>query len=173
MTLTKTLLKVILGVCLLCLFCGVLLYFRGYKDAGLILVVAGYGLYIALRLVARRARTGDVREEPGRQEAEEGPLPDSWDAMRAKAVEALNRKLRGQGIKVDSFFRPAHREFGALARVHADLCGGAGALVLKMDHEVLKLRRGPQETASILEKISGLVSSEDELHREIEKLRTT
>lgn len=168
---TRTLLKIILAGCALG---GLLLWAKGHQDAGLALVITGYGLYVALRLVTRRMRRAQAAgEESGPGEgAGPAPSPDLWEALRARALEALNRKLRGQKVDAGSFFQPAHREFDALVKVRADLCGESEALVLKTDYEVLKLRRGPQETASILEKLSGLVKSEGDLRREIEKLRT-
>ncbi len=164
---TKTIIKAALFACALA---GLLLWINGYRDVGLGLVIGGYVLYIVVRLLPKRGRAAALQDEL-QEQAVEAAAPDSWEEMRKKAVEVLERRLRGQKITVSSFFRPAHTEFPALVRVHDDLSTGAQELALKTDFEVLKLCRSAQETKNLLEEISGTVQSEDDLHREIEKLR--
>ncbi len=166
---TKTIIKAALFACALA---GLLLWINGYRDVGLGLVIGGYALYVVVRLLPKRKLAGDLEQDESQEDVKEPSAPaDSWEEMRKKAVEALERRLRGQKIAVSSFFRPAHTEFPALVRVHDDLSTGAQELALKTDFEVLKLCRSAQETKNLLEEISGTVQSEDDLHREIEKLR--
>ena len=147
---------------------GVVLWLNGYADAGIGVVIAVYVLYIVARLVTKRMRPGGPVEEPA-QEEEPPAQPDLWEEMREKALEALNRKLRGQKIAVDSFFRPAHTEYPALVKVRADLAGEVPELALRTDLEVLKLRLDAARTGSLLEEIPGRVKSEEALLEEIKK----
>jgi hypothetical protein len=165
----KTMVKVALFGCAAA---GVLLWFGGYYTLGLGLVIAGYVFYIVIRLVPKRSRAADDDEKE--EEEQEPPAnPDSWEEMREKAFEALNRKRRGQKIDVASFFRPAHAGFPALVKVRADISDGASDLVLRTDSEILKLRRDSDETERLLNDIPGRVESEEDLQREIERLRTS
>jgi hypothetical protein len=168
---TKTVIKVILFSCIVA---GLLFFFNGYRDIGIGVVIAGYVLYIVVRIIPKRKRASRAdREEPEEEITEQQAAPDSWDGLRGKALEALSRRLRGQKIAVGSFFNPAFREFPALVKVHSDLSGDASELVLKTDFELLKLGLSPQETGDFLEEISGKVGSEEDLDREIERLRAT
>lgn len=155
-----------------CAIAGILLWLNGYSTAGVGLVIAGYIFYIAVRLTARarKAKKAAAHEEAPEPE-EPRTAPDSWEALRDKALEALNRKLRGQKLALGAFFNPAFANFAALEKVHRDLSDDASGLVLKTDMEVLRLRRGAQETSDLLGEILPRVATEEDLRREIESLR--
>lgn len=156
-----------------CTIAGILLWLQGYTTAGVGLVIAGYIFYIAIRLTARarKAKKAAAAEEVPEEE-ESVPAPDSWETLRRNALEALDRKLRGQKLTLAAFFGPAHAKFAALEKVHDDLIKDAPELTLKTDKEILKLGRSAQETAGLLSEVSARVSSEEDLHREMESLRT-
>lgn len=164
---TKNFVKVVLFVSVVA---GLLLFWQGYRDIGIGVVIAGYVFYIVLRLIPKRKKepARDIVQETTGETPEK---PDSWESMREKAIEALNRKLRGQKISVDAFFTPSHSKFAALARVREDLCGDAQEISLKADFEILKLRREAQETERLLDEISAKATSEEALRQEIERLR--
>ena len=154
-----------------CAIAGILLWLNGYTTAGVGLVIAGYVIYIAIRLTARVRKAKKAAEPEETVEEETRPAFDSWEALRDKALEALNRKLRGQKLALASFFNPAFANFAALEKVHKDLSEDAPELTLKTDMEILRLCRGADETSALLNELSLKVKSEDDLHSEIESLR--
>lgn len=165
---TKTLMQ---AAILACAIAGILLWLNGHTTAGVGLVIAGYLFYIAVRVTARLQKKKAAVQEEAPEPGGAPPKPDSWEALREKALEALNRKLRGQKLILGSFFSPASSSYTALEKVHRDLSDGAPDLVLKTDVEVLRLQRGADETSVILSEVATRVESEDDLRREIESLR--
>jgi hypothetical protein len=165
---TRTLMQAaILG----CAIAGILLWLNGHSTAGVGLVIAGYFFYIAVRVTAHVRKSKKAAREEAPESEEPRPAPDSWEALRDMALEALNRKLRGQKLALGSFFSPISTDFAALEKVRRDLSDSAPELVLRTDMEVLGLRRGADETSALLSQISAGVESEDDLRREIECLR--
>jgi hypothetical protein len=154
---------------------GVAIYFTSaeYKDAGIGLVIVAYIMYIIPRLMMRKKRTGRPAEETPEDEEDTEPEidPDSWEALREKAIEALERKLRGQKLAIGSFFPPSHAEYPVLAKIREDISGSAAQLELKVDYEVLKLRREAPQTADLLEKAVNNIRSEDDIVGELAKLK--
>jgi len=154
-----------------CAIAGILLWLSGYNTAGIGLVIAGYVVFIAMRLTRRVRKSKNVQEPQDTAEEEMRLAADSWEALRDKALEALNRKLRGQKLVLASFFNPAYANFAYLEKVYKDLSEGAPELTLKMDMEILKLHRGARETSDLLSELSSRVKSEEDLRAEIESLR--
>jgi hypothetical protein len=151
---------------------GVIVYFSSQPDIGIGLVIGAYVLYIIPRLMTRRKRPVNSPEQD-KEDTEPEADADSWETLREKAIEALERKLRRQKLALGAFFPPSHSEFAALAAVREILAGEAPELTLRICLEALKLRRSPQQTAEILVEMRKGVKSEDMLDGEIERLRAS
>jgi hypothetical protein len=142
---------VLKAILLVSVVVGLALFLKGHENIGISVVIAGYVLFIVVRIVSKRkGAAAPAEEEPEEQAGEPPAAPDSWAGLREKALEALNRRLRGQKIVVSSFFQPAHAKFPVLAKVQCDLSGSASELALKTDFEILKLGLSAQETANLL-----------------------
>ena len=161
---------VIRTAALACGLGGFGLWLAGWENAGLAVVIGCYVLYVAARLLPRRARK---EPEPGPAQAPATrDTPWSWESLHRKAVEALVRTLDGQKIEVSSFFHETYADFPALVKVYRDLDCAAPELALRTDLEVLKLNLDPVRTEEVLTQIAPRVRTAEDIAREIGQIKS-
>jgi len=135
----------------LCAAAGVLVWLSGSHKAGIGMVIGGYIVYVLVRIISRLRKTSPPAPAAKKEaEPESKPNPDSWESMRLKASEALDRKLRGHALDIDSFFRPAAERYPALAIIKKHLLEDSDEKILRADLDSLKLHLDSAQTAEAL-----------------------
>lgn len=166
--------QIIKGISFAIAAAGVLLWLSGYTTIGIGLVIGGYIIYVLVRIIPKLTGiTAGTKETPKFTFKEKAirNQPDSWDTLRKKALEALDRKIRGHKLDINSFFGKAYDKYPALVKVKSHMSDSSDELILKTDYEILKLQLSPQATLQALENLSSEIKSEEELDQEIKRLR--